>query len=61
MAYRVYTTDAAMMIAENTAKIVAGRILTARWIEVIEPVPTDTRTAVEIADDFIQRHGLKFA
>ena len=60
-ALRVYATDAIMNIAENTARPVQGKYLTARWVDILEPAPRDTRTAKEISDDFIERHGLRFA
>lgn len=52
-----------MNIAENSAKLCPGdgKYLTGRWVDIMEPKPRDDRNAVEIADDFMQRHGLKFA
>lgn len=55
-AYRIYVTDALMIIGENTAKFAGGNHLTRRYIESISP--EDARTGEEIAADVIKRAGL---
>lgn len=36
-AYRVYLTDAAMLISGNTARIGGGQVLRGRWAEAVFP------------------------
>ena len=49
-AYRIYVTDGIKMISENTAKTGKASYFQKRYIEVIKPVPEETRTADEIID-----------
>lgn len=61
-AFRVYLTDAAQIIAENTARIGGGRTISKRWAELAglnEPSrPADNRTAEEIIADIAGKAGL---
>lgn len=58
--YRIYITDAAKIIAENTARLGGGSTLTQRWIDAAEvrKVPEDNRTAREIIADIAERAGI---
>ena len=60
--FRVYLTDAAKIIAENTARIGGGKTLSKRWAELAGldgPVrPADNRTAEEIIADVAGKAGL---
>lgn len=47
-AYRVYVTDALKMMTENTAKYAGGGYIKARYIDIIDPPPEETRTGDEI-------------
>ena len=38
-----------------------NKMLTKRYIELIYKQPSDERTAEEITEDFVKRHGLKEA
>jgi hypothetical protein len=49
-AYRVYVTDALKAIAENTARYVGGGYIKARYADLIEPKPEETRTPEQIVD-----------
>jgi len=53
-AYRLYVTETLRLQGE-------GQYIAKSWLDLISPKPTDTRNAVEIAEDFVQKHGLKFA
>lgn len=44
----MYVTDALKAVAENTAKYAGGGYIKARYIEIIEPPPEETRTGEEI-------------
>ena len=44
----MYVTDALKAVAENTAKYAGGGYIKARYIEIIEPPPEETRTGAEI-------------
>lgn len=56
--YRVYITDALMVIANNTARAFGGSTVTMRYSDIIKP--QDTRTGDDIAVDVMQRAGLTF-
>lgn len=57
-AYQIYLTDALRIIAENTAKYVAGNYIQGRYIDVIKPQKQDTRSCEEITADIVERCGL---
>lgn len=44
----MYVTDALKAVAENTAKYSGGGYIKARYIEIIDPPPEETRTGEEI-------------
>lgn len=44
----MYVTDALKAVVENTAKYAGGGYIKARYIEIIEPPPEETRTGKEI-------------
>lgn len=46
------------MLAENVVKLTGGTYLTKRYTEIIHPIPEETRTGDEIAEDVIRRAGL---
>ena len=56
--YRIYLTDALMVIANNTARAFGGSTVTMRYLDIIKP--QDTRTGDDIAVDVMQRAGLTF-
>lgn len=58
--YRVYITDALMVIANNTARAFGGSTVTMRYLDIIQPQEPDPRTGDDIAVDLIQRAGLTF-
>ena len=61
-AFRVYLTDAAQVIAENTARIGGGRTITKRWAELAgvngSARPVDHRSAEEIIADVVGKARL---
>ena len=44
----MYVTDALKAVAENTAKYAGGGYIKARYLEIIDPPPEETRTGEEI-------------
>lgn len=44
----MYVTDALKAVTENTAKYAGGGYIKARYIEIIDPPPEETRTGEEI-------------
>ena len=44
----MYVTDALKAVAENTAKYAGSGYIKARYIEIIDPPPEETRTGEEI-------------
>lgn len=59
--YRSYISDVLRLIGENAAALAHGSYIPARWAELDNPPPEDTRTPDEIAADIITRAGLTFA
>ena len=59
LAYRIYVTDCLRIISENTAKLVCGSYITAKFADIINPTPVDDRTGEEIAADIINRAGIE--
>lgn len=51
-------TDAMRIVTENTAKICGGDYIRARYVDVIDPKPQDTRSCEEITEDIVSRCGL---
>ena len=47
-AYRAYVTDALKTITENTAKYAGGSYMKARYYDLENPKPAETRTGEEI-------------
>ena len=47
-AYRVYVTDALKAITENTAKYAGGSYIKARYLDLEDQKPEETRTPDEI-------------
>ena len=58
-AYRIYVTDCLRIISENTAKMGGGSYITAKFADIINPMPVDNRTGEEIASDIIKRAGIE--
>ena len=54
-AYRIYVTDGIKIITENTARYFGGRHFEARFIDVIEPPPEETRTSDEIVENIREK------
>lgn len=59
LAYRIYVTDCLRIISENTAKVVGGSYITAKFADIINPKPVDKRNGEEIAADIIKRAGIE--
>ena len=59
LAYRIYVTDCLRIISENTAKMVGGSYITAKFADIINPKPVDNRPGEEIAADIIKRAGIE--
>lgn len=57
-AYRIYMTDCVRIMTENTARFGGGTYIRARYVDVIDPKPQDTRTCEEITEDIVSRCGL---
>ena len=59
LAYRIYVSDCLRIISENTAKMGGGSYITAKFADIINPMPVDNRTGEEIASDIIKRAGIE--
>ena len=57
--YRVYLTDAAKILIDNTAHIGGGTVLNARWVETLNGKrQQDNRSAEEIIADVVNKAGI---
>ena len=56
-AYRVYVTDALKAITENTAKYAGGSYIKARYLDLEDQKPEETRTP----DEIISKMKMKIA
>lgn len=59
LAYRIYVSDCLRIISENTAEMVGGSYITAKFSDIINPKRGDNRTGEEIAADIIKKAGLE--
>ena len=59
LAYRIYVTDCLRIISENSAKMVGGSYMKAKFTDIINPKPVDNRTGEEIAADIIKLAGIE--
>lgn len=59
LAYRIYMADNIRIIGENAAKMCGGSYITARFADLLEPKPVDTRTGEEIVADVIKKAGIE--
>lgn len=57
--YRMYTAECLRVLTENTAKYAGGNAITAKYTDMVNPKPKDTRSGEEIAADVIKKCGLK--
>ena len=58
-AYRIYVSDALLLIGKNTANYSGGTSLRQRYVDIIGGAKRDDRTGEEIAADIIRRAGLE--
>lgn len=56
-AYRIYITDALLVIGENTKRFAGGSSMKVRYADILYPKPEETRTAEEIKQHFISKLG----
>lgn len=56
--WRAYVGECLRTVTENTAKYVGGTYMTAKWADIVDPKPKDTRSGAEIAADVIKKAGL---
>ena len=58
-AEKIYFAECLRIITENTAKMVGGSYMKAKFADIINPKPADNRTGEEIAADIIKRSGIE--
>jgi len=56
-AWRIYIAEGIRTISESSAKFFGGPYITAKWLDIINPQPEETRTAEEVIDHVLR--GLK--
>jgi len=42
------------MVSESTARFAGGPYITAKWADIVNPQPEETRTAEEVIDHVLQ-------
>lgn len=57
--YQVYVARCLRVLTENTAKIGGGNYIKKDYYELINPKPTDKRTAEEIVQDVSKKAGIE--
>lgn len=57
-AFRIYTAECLRTMTENTAKFVGGSFVQAKYSDLIDPKPQDSRTCEEITAEVVKRCGL---
>ena len=58
-AVKIYYAECLRIISENSAKMVGGSYMKAKFTDIINPKPVDKRTGEEIAADIINRAGIE--
>lgn len=54
-AYRLYVAETLRCISESTAKFAGGQYMTAKWDDIINPKPVETRTEEQIIEQVMTR------
>lgn len=57
--WQAYVCECLRTITVNTAKYVGGNYVQAKWTDIVDYKPKDTRTGEEIATEVIKKAGLK--
>lgn len=57
VAYRIYITDALLVIGQNTQRFAGGSTMKMRYKDILFPAPEETRTAEEIKQHIISKLG----
>ena len=58
-AIKIYYAECLRIITENTAKMVCGSYIAAKFADIINPKPADNRTGEEMAADIIKQAGIE--
>jgi hypothetical protein len=53
LAFRVYLTNCAKILTENTAKSAGGSYLTKSYLDIINPPPPETRTPEQVKQQIL--------
>lgn len=53
LAFRVYLTNCAKILTENTAKSAGGSYLTKSYLDIINPLPPETRTPEQVKQQIL--------
>ena len=53
LAFRIYLTDCAKILTENTAKSAGGSYLTKSYLDIINPPPPETRTPEQVKQQIL--------
>ncbi len=53
--WRLYVAETLRCISESTAKFAGGPYMTAKWADIIDPKPIETRTPEQVIDRVLGR------
>nr|DAV09491.1 MAG TPA: hypothetical protein [Caudoviricetes sp.] len=53
LAFRIYVTNCAKILTENTAKSAGGSYLTKSYLDIINPPPPETRTPEQVKQQIL--------
>lgn len=54
-AWRLYVAEGVRMITESTAKYAGGPYMTAKWSDIVNPKPVETRTPEQVINQVMTR------
>lgn len=54
-AWRLYVAESVRMVSESTAKFAGGSYMTAKWADIVNPKPVETRTPEQVIEQVMQR------
>lgn len=53
--WRLYVAECVRMVTESTAKYAGGPYMTAKWADIVNPKPVETRTPEQVIEQVMNR------
>lgn len=54
-AWRLFVAEGVRMISESTAKYAGGAYMTAKWADIVNPKPVETRTPGDVKNHMLKK------